>query len=91
LCVLQSPTILPCLPLTPNRLHDLEATPDHSGTPLRLWSKSSAETLSNSLRRRAAAAVTLADSLASPQDTQMINVRDLGEMLLSVHHAYQLA
>lgn len=81
---LQSPTILPCLPLTPNKMNDLEATLDEGSASLCLWSKSSAETLSNSLRRRAAVTQALTDSfLASPRDAQMINVRDLGATRLS--------
>ena len=79
--MLQSPTVLPCLPLTPNKVSDLEMTPDgHTGPPsLRLLSKPSGDTLSNSLRRRAAVTRALAGSfLQSPRDAQMINVRDLG-------------
>ena len=73
--------MLPCLPLTPNKVSDLEMTPDaHMGPPsLRLLSKPTGDTLSNSLRRRAAVTRALAGSfLQSPRDAQMINVRDLG-------------
>jgi hypothetical protein len=76
---------LPCLPLTPNKVSDLEMTPDAylgSGS-LRLLSKPPVDTLSNSLRRRAAVARALTGSfLQSPRDAQMINVRDLG----ALHH-----
>lgn len=79
---MQSPTVLPCLPLTPKKVSDLEMTPDAHLCPasLRLLSKPSGDQLSNSLRRRAAVTRALAESfLQSPRDAQMINVRDLGE------------
>ena len=76
---LQSPTVLPCMPLTPGKASEaVQDTLDASLLGVLSSCKSSNETLSSSLRHAARIPALTPQLLPVYRDWRMINMRDLG-------------